>query len=205
MHPFAALMMKNKWNERFAASAYAYGKEPNIFFAEQINELPCGKILIPADGEGRNGVHAASLGWEVQCFDISEEGRKKAILLANEKKTLIHYEIAGFADFESAEESFDCIALIFAHVPPEFRLGWYRRLLKFLKPGGCIILEGYHKDQLGRDSGGPKDVEWLYTEPMLREIFKDLNPIHIEQREVELAEGIYHRGKAMVIRLSGIK
>ena len=74
--------MKNFWDERYKAKAYVYGKEPNQYFAEKLRELEPGKILLPAEGEGRNAVFAARQGWEVSAFDSSSEGRKKAFLLA---------------------------------------------------------------------------------------------------------------------------
>jgi hypothetical protein len=73
------------WNERYGADEYVYGKEPNGFLKEFIDNHPPGKILLPAEGEGRNAVYAASKGWEVTAFDFSEEGKKKALKLALKK------------------------------------------------------------------------------------------------------------------------
>jgi len=57
--------MQPNWNDRYADGAFAYGKEPNVFFADQLKQFESGTILMPADGEGRNGVYAATLGWQV--------------------------------------------------------------------------------------------------------------------------------------------
>jgi hypothetical protein len=48
-------------------------------------KLPIGSILFPAEGEGRNAVFAAKLGWAVSAFDISNEGKNKGIKLAKKK------------------------------------------------------------------------------------------------------------------------
>jgi hypothetical protein len=37
-----------------------YGTTPNEFFKQQLDLLEPGNILLPADGEGRNAVYAAS-------------------------------------------------------------------------------------------------------------------------------------------------
>lgn len=66
------------WNSRYSDTAYAYGKSPNQFLKEQLEKLPIGNILFPAEGEGRNAVFAATLGWKVSAFDISDEGLKKS-------------------------------------------------------------------------------------------------------------------------------
>jgi len=46
-----------RWEQRFAVSDYAFGREPNYFLASCKPLLPrSGKALAVADGEGRNGV-----------------------------------------------------------------------------------------------------------------------------------------------------
>lgn len=60
----------DRWNERYSKEEFAYGEEPNQYLKEQLEKLDVGKILFPAEGEGRNGVYAAKLGWNVFAFDI---------------------------------------------------------------------------------------------------------------------------------------
>src|SRR5690554_7467062 len=74
--------MKNFWNERYSSIEFAYGEKPNEYFKEQLSKLEPGRILLPGDGEGRNGICAAKQGWDVEAFDISSEGKKKADQLA---------------------------------------------------------------------------------------------------------------------------
>jgi len=81
------------WDERYSQPEYAYGREPNVFFREQIEPLQPGRLLMPAEGEGRNGVYAARKGWVVDAFDISEKGREKALRLAEEMGVAIHYQV----------------------------------------------------------------------------------------------------------------
>ncbi len=67
----------DRWNERYSKSDFAYGKLPNHFLKEQLEQLPVGSILFPAEGEGRNAVFAATVGWIASAFVISEEGKRK--------------------------------------------------------------------------------------------------------------------------------
>lgn len=85
--------MKEQWNKKYSSEMYAYGEQPNVFFKDELDKLPCGKILLPADGEGRNGVYAASKGWQVESFDMSETGREKAMRLAEKMGVEINYRI----------------------------------------------------------------------------------------------------------------
>lgn len=55
--------MKNEfWNERYSANETVYGDKPNKFFKQFIDTHKPGKILLPAEGEGRNALYAASKG-----------------------------------------------------------------------------------------------------------------------------------------------
>ncbi len=86
------------WNERYAEDKYAYGIEPNDFVKQELQKLKPGKILFPAEGEGRNAVYAAQLGFDVYAFDPSEEGRRKALKLARENNVNINYQLAGYSN-----------------------------------------------------------------------------------------------------------
>jgi hypothetical protein len=86
-------------------------------------------------------------------------------------------------------------------MPPGKRTVYHQKLASFLKSGGYLILEGFSKNQLQYNSGGPKDFEMLFSVEELKSDFSDFNIIQIEETETELKEGTYHDGKASVIRL----
>jgi cyclopropane fatty-acyl-phospholipid synthase-like methyltransferase len=202
--------MKDFWNARYAESEFAYGTEPNLFFREAIQNLPTGKILFPAEGEGRNAVYAATLGWEVIAFDQSETGKEKALMLSAKRGVTITYEVCSLEDFQAEESSFDALVLIFAHFPPHLRKGFHRRLAAFLKPGGILILEGFSKNHIKFNSvnekaGGPKDRGMLFSKDELENDFSGFSISLLEEAETELEEGLYHVGKSSVIRMLAIK
>jgi 2-polyprenyl-3-methyl-5-hydroxy-6-metoxy-1,4-benzoquinol methylase len=196
--------MKEFWNERYSERMYSYGKAPNEFFAEQLSALPKGKILLPAEGEGRNAVYAAVKGWQVKAFDFSEEGRKKALSLASNYDVGIDYELAEASQFNS-EDQFDVIAMIFAHFAGEERTNLCKKLEALLVPGGHLIMEVFSKNQLGRESGGPKNPELLYSKEEIKSLFPGLDFIILEEAKTELNEGQHHQGEAAVIRALGRK
>lgn len=196
--------MNEFWNSRYGQTDYVYGKLPNAFLKEQLKDLKSGKILFPAEGEGRNAVYAAALGWQVYAFDFSDSGQKKALDLAAELHVNIDYEINSYQEFDTKEQ-FDAIALIYTHMPSDVRAVFFRKLIGWLKPGGRIILEVFTPDQLQNSSGGPKDVDMLSTIKEIRNHFQALNEIIGEELEIELEEGAYHIGKANVVRFVGQK
>ena len=81
--------MKEKWDDRYSEKEFAYGERPNIYLKEQLTKFPSGKILFPAEGEGRNLVYAATLGWNVFAFDQSAEGKRKATQIGIRLKLLM--------------------------------------------------------------------------------------------------------------------
>lgn len=91
--------MSEFWNTRYAAEEYVYGEKPNAYFKDMIDGLPPGRVLVPGAGEGRDAVYAATLGWQVVAFDLSSEGRRKALQLASRHQVHIDYHIMDVAEF----------------------------------------------------------------------------------------------------------
>lgn len=192
--------MNEFWDSRYSEKGYAYGTEPNEFFRQELGRLSKGKILFPAEGEGRNAVYAARKGFDVYAFDFSNEGKKKALNLANQYGVDIRYQVDTFDSALFPDEYFDVIVLVFAHMPPHKRQQWHRKVAGFLKPGGTLILEGFSKDQLQFGSGGPPTIEMLFSTDELRKDFTDLQVVSLDKKIVQLNEGPYHQGDASVIR-----
>lgn len=197
--------MSEFWNERYATLEYAYGTEPNLFVRENLEKIAPGKILFPAEGEGRNAVFAARLGWDVTAFDVSTEGKKKAEQLAASNRVKINYVIDNFENIAFPGDYFDCIVLVFAHMNPEKRQEYHRKLVSFLKPGGILILEGFSKKQINNNSGGPRDLNMLFSADELQSDFGLLSDLKITETDYNLDEGPFHQGIASVIRVKGIK
>lgn len=202
--------MKEFWNQRYGAKEYAYGVEPNQFLKEELERIKPGKALFPAEGEGRNAVFAAKLGWEVFAFDISESGKLKAEKLAGLEGVSLDYQVGTLEEMNYEKESFDLIVLIFAHFPKPIRSLIHAGLLELLKPGGLVILEGFSKDHLAFSTanpkaGGPKEISMLYSREELMEDFASLQEISLDEIEVFLSEGEFHQGQSSVIRMIGQK
>jgi len=192
--------MKTLWNERYAQKEYVYGRQPNEFLKNYIDNYKSGSLLLPAEGEGRNAVYAAKRGWEVYAVDYSIEGQKKAFEWAEQNSVKISYEVADLSEWQCDLE-LDAIALIYAHFTPKKRSVIHQKLINNLKPGGTIILEAFSKKQIEYDSGGPKDPEMLYNTDLLKFDFSSLQIDFLQERLIELNEGRFHLGEASIIRM----
>ncbi|WP_281232662.1 class I SAM-dependent methyltransferase [Flavobacterium gelatinilyticum] len=199
-----------RWDDRYKSEEFAYGEEPNNYLKEQIKKFETGSILFPAEGEGRNAVFAAKLGWKVSAFDISEEGRNKALILAKNNNVLIDYQVGELETLNFQEDQFDAIALIYAHFPAEIKSKIHKQLDALLCKNGVIIFEAFSKKHLeyvtkNEKVGGPKDIESLFSIEEIKADFPDYEIIELEEKEIELSEGLFHNGTGSVIRFVGRK
>lgn len=186
--------MHNQWDYRYSSPEYIYGKEPNFFFKEFIDRYPSGKILLPAEGEGRNAVYAAKKGWQVDAFDTSREGMAKALRLASQHGVTINYFIHDIYKKSDLKDDYDAIALIFAHLHSSERRPVHRYLAGKLKKGGYLILNAFAREQLQLNTGGPKDIEMLYSLNEIKEDFNMLDILIAEHKRINLDEGRFHSG-----------
>ncbi|HKI78745.1 MAG TPA: class I SAM-dependent methyltransferase [Ignavibacteriaceae bacterium] len=193
------------WDERYASEKTVYGYEPNVFFKEQLDKLNPGHILMPGDGEGRNGVYAAKNGWLVDSVDFSNVARDKALDLAKISEVNISYLVKDLAEYEPHKNYYDAAGIIFLHLDKVLSKIFFNKVVESLKPGGVLIFEAYSEEQLGRNSGGPQDLSVLYGLDEIKNIFQELNPILSVKEEIFLNESHFHTGNASVIRFVGTK
>jgi 2-polyprenyl-3-methyl-5-hydroxy-6-metoxy-1,4-benzoquinol methylase len=200
----------DRWNERYRQPEFAYGHQPNNYLKEQLGELPVGSILFPAEGEGRNAVFAAKLGWAVSAFDISAEGKNKAIHLAEANDVTIDYQVGELDGLNYSHEQFDAIALIYAHFPADIKSRYHITLNHYLRNGGVVIFEAFskkHIDYITKNAqvGGPRDLPSLFSMDEIKTDFQYFEIIELKEKEILLNEGMYHNGVGSVIRFVGRK
>jgi SAM-dependent methyltransferase len=194
----------NRWDQRYDQERYFYGTEPNHLVARVLPDLPRGRALFLAEGEGRNAVYAAGLGFRAVAVDSSFVGRRKALELAARVGVDLEYRLDDVVGGGWTDEPWDLIVLCFVHLPPEDMPGVHGACARALRPGGTLVLNSFSKAQFGRPSGGPPRLEWLHDPDALQLQFPGLE-LESEAKEVELAEGLGHRGAAMVIEMVGRK
>lgn len=193
-------MMNQFWDQRYAENESVYGAEPNEFFKQFIDTNKPRTILLPAEGEGRNAIYAAKKGWAVDAFDFSEVAREKALFNAKGEHVSIQYDIVDIETFKATKQ-YDAVALIYVHLDPATRKKFHQEVVKSIKPGGYLLMEAFAKEQLQFHSGGPKNAAQLYDAPTICSDFSLLHVRNCEQKEIELKEGDFHKGKAAVLRL----
>ncbi|TVQ85070.1 MAG: class I SAM-dependent methyltransferase [Micavibrio sp.] len=190
------------WNERYSQDGAYFGEAPLPFLAGNISVFPeKAKILLPADGDGRNGVFLARHGFDVHSFDGSPIGVEKARQAVEEYNVTINAVVSGVEDFVFAPEEYDAVVVSYFLLEPDLRRVVHGHYIDCLKPGGVLLLEGFTKDQLNYSSGGPDDPEMLLSEEILRQDFAALSIEYLEEKIDILDRGAKHQGEGAVIRM----
>ncbi|MEJ2105060.1 MAG: class I SAM-dependent methyltransferase [Ignavibacteriaceae bacterium] len=194
------------WDERYSSEEYVYGTEPNKFFKEQIDNIrSTGRLLLPGEGEGRNAVYAAKCGWSVDAFDQSNQAKSKALQLADKNGVRINYQVNDLNEFSPQKNYYDAVAIVYVHLAAEYRKNFNRKLIDALKVNGRIIIELFSKDQFGKTSGGPQDLNMLYSLDEIKNDFCSFKTILLKEEIINIEEGEKHKGEASVIRFVGEK
>ena len=193
----------NHWDRRFDQEAYVFGTEPNAFLVQQAHRLTAGQTaLAVADGEGRNGVWLAEQGLTVISVDSSAVAQAKAQKLALTRGVVLETQLADLALWEWPKGGFDLVVGIFIQfADPALRSRIFAAMIDALKPGGLILLQGYRPEQIAYGTGGPKLVENLYSEALLRSAFGELEILELAVHDTVIQEGDGHDGMSALIDL----
>jgi len=189
------------WDQRYSDPEFVFGTEPNAYLADHAGLLQAGKkALAVADGEGRNSVWLARQGLLVDAFDISPVGVDKARRLAKDAGVGVSYHVSSCDDWAWQAEAYDYVVAIFVQfADPEMRDRLFAGMVKSLKPGGFLVLQGYTPRQLEYKTGGPGLLEHLYTEDMLRTAFAGLRIADMRSYDARLNEGSRHSGISALV------
>lgn len=216
--------MNEFWNERYRTDEFAYGKAPNEAFREFLTGgLHSGQsfstsqdaskptILCLAEGEGRNAVFAATQGYHVLAIDYSDEGRRKTLALAQEMGVAdqVDYHVMDLTSMESlawirslneVERHFVGAVFCFTYLPSETCSSLYEACASVLEPDGWFFLEGFGKEQLHYQSGGPKNESLLFDEESLKHALSPLfEDVKVSSEIKLLNEGPFHQGEGHLI------
>lgn len=191
------------WNGRYAGDEFLFGTEPNAWLREHVGCLPpAGRVLCVADGEGRNSVWLAQQGFQVDAFDVASRAVEKARAFAQRQHVSVNLSVADVDGFPWPEAAYDGIAAIFVQfADPDTRARLFGRILRSLKPGGVLVLQGYTPKQLDYRTGGPPLLSHLYTRDLLVHSFAEMSIIDLREFEAELREGQGHCGRSALIGL----
>ncbi len=159
-------MDSREWDERYSGAGFEWTTRPNQFVAAELPDLPPGRALDLAAGEGRNSVWLAERGWRVTAVDFSRVGLEKGRQLATARgldEARIDWVVADLRDYEPERGAFDLVLIAYFQVGAELRATVLGRAAAALAPGGTLLAVGHDLSNLTEGVGGPQYPEVLYT------------------------------------------
>lgn len=153
-------MDADAWDERYAASELVWSAEPNRFVAEALADLPPGRAVDLAAGEGRNAIWLARRGWQVTAVDFSPVALDKGRRLA--RGTEVTWVCADATAWQP-EAAVDLVVLAYLQLPADERRAAVRGAMSMLAPGGTFFLVAHDSTNLTAGTGGPQDASVLMT------------------------------------------
>jgi SAM-dependent methyltransferase len=173
-------MKRDHWDRKYAEAKQLWALTPNRSFEAEAADLPPGRALDLACGEGRHAIWLAKRGWEVTAVDFSEVAIAKARARAASEQVDIDLRCADLLEFEPEPEAFDLVLILFLQIPEDERRLVLSRATAALAPGGTFVLVGHDLDNLKNGTGGPSDPSVLYTPD---DIVADISRLEIEKAE----------------------
>jgi SAM-dependent methyltransferase len=183
-----------RWDRILTAEKPTFNTNPNAFLVEMVKGRTPGAALDVGMGQGRNAVYLAQQGWSVTGFDPAE----KAVALANTTAKRLGVRLTtvvqGSEEFDFGEKRWDLVLLSYVSVRDVAD-----RVVRALKPGGIVVVEGFHRDvtRLRPVGGGV-----VFDSNELPSLFSRLRVLRYEDVEAKTDFGT---GVARAVRLCAVK
>ena len=189
------------WNQRFSTKGYLYGTEPSQALVKLEKYLiKNGDTLNIADGEGRNSVYLAKKGFQVTATDYSKVAVNKAKALAKKHDVNVNYKLENFFNINWSEKKYDnVIGIFFQFIPSNKIKSAFLQIRKSVKKNGILLIHGYTPKQVKFGTGGPKNAEQMYTKKTFEDTFNDVQILVNNEYQLNISEGLGHKGKSALI------
>jgi len=175
------------WNKKYSGKEYLFGTAPNNFLASQVGLLQKGqRCLDVGGGDGRNSVWLAEQGLEVLSIDQSDVALDKATALAEARRVSITTQAVDLFKWNWLQAAYDVVVSMHVHFESAQREIINRLMLDALVPGGLLIFEAFHPDQIANNTGGPSDVDYLVDAAILKNAFPSCSFLHLSEDTVHL-------------------
>lgn len=194
------------WETRYAQTDRIFGDEPSELLTRFQHLFTSGMTaLAVGDGEGRNSVWLAQQGLVVTAIEQSRSAVEKAKVFADVYYVRVDFQCLNLHDYSWPPAAFDLIISIFVHLPAADRERTRHKILNSLRPGGLLIIEGYHLDHLTTGLRGPPDPQMYFTESLVIRDYARLETLHLQKNQTDVIENGVALGKGIALEYIGRK
>ena len=160
-------MDSNAWDDRYSGTELVWSSTPNQWVEQVAAELPAGRALDLAGGEGRNALWLAERGWRATVVDFSQVAVDRTLALAAERfgsaDRRVTAERADLLTYEPESHGFQLVLVVYLQLPAEPRRTVLRMAAGAVAPGGSLFVVAHDSTNLEAGFGGPPDPSVLYT------------------------------------------
>jgi len=187
-------MDSRAWDDRYQATDSVWSPTPNVFVKEYLENLPLGRMVDVAGGEGRHALWFAQRGWESENFDFSAVGVSKSMELAEELRVSDRFH-GHVGDAESTQDFFlapaDLVVIAYLQIPADSLAAAIANAARQLVAGGTLFGVWHARENLTEGVGGPQDPAVLPTLDELSTAFSAANlvvsEVGLRRREVKVS------------------
>ncbi len=183
-----------RWNKILTSPKARFNTAPNAFLVEMTKGLKPGRALDVGMGQGRNTIFLAQQGWDSVGFDPADRAVAAAQDQASKLGVKITTHVARAEDFDWGDAAWDLIVLSYVggreHVP---------NVQRALRPGGMVIVEGFHRDATTKQPIGGAVV---FDTNELLQLFSGLRVVRYEDTG---GVGDFGLNETRIVRLAAVK
>jgi SAM-dependent methyltransferase len=171
---------RTAWDERYRQADWVWSTTPNQFVAQVLADMPPGRALDLACGEGRNALWLAEKGWRATAVDFSSVAVAKGRAVAESRGLDVTWVAADLLDYEPERGGYDAVLIAYLHLPPDDLRRVLGKARDALADGGTLLVVGHDVTNVTEGTGGPQYPEILYTPDAIADA---VAPLSIERAE----------------------
>jgi SAM-dependent methyltransferase len=149
------------WDERYRTTPLVWSATPNAFVERHLADLPPGRGVDLAAGEGRNAIWLAHRGWDVEAIEFSAVAVDKGRALAADAGVELTWTVADLLD-DPPYGPVDLVLIAYLQLSADAFAQVLRTAVDRLAPGGRLFGIGHAVRNLAEGYGGPPDATVLW-------------------------------------------
>ena len=173
---------RDKWQRRYAERSYTARTHPTALLEEWLARLPGGRALDLACGTGRNALHLARAGYQVDAMDIATAALERGAQRALELGVEVNWIAVDLDDVELARDCYDLVV-----VARYVNRALTDALMDSLRDGGYLVYEQHFVSE--QEVDGPRSRSFRLQPNELLEMFGSLRVLYYREDLMADADG----------------